>query len=100
MNQYDLNGRVALITGGGSGLGRGIGQALAELGAIVVAADIQTEPAEEAEPGILMYFSQPGESLWDIAKRYRVSCDSLKRMNPDLEENGGDQPQRVILWRK
>ena len=44
MNQYDLNGRVALITGGGSGLGRGIGQALAELGAIVVAADIQTEP--------------------------------------------------------
>ena len=48
MNQYDLNGRVALITGGGSGLGRGIGQALAELGAIVVAADIQTEPAEEA----------------------------------------------------
>ena len=48
MNQYDLNGRVALITGGGSGLGRGIGQALAEQGAIVVAADIQTEPAEEA----------------------------------------------------
>lgn len=61
---------------------------------------VAQEPAEEAEPGILMYFSQPGESLWDIAKRYRVSCDSLKRMNPDLEENGGDQPQRVILWRK
>ena len=28
------------------------------------------EPAEEAEPGILMYFSQPGESLWDIANEH------------------------------
>ena len=61
---------------------------------------VEQEPAEEAEPGILMYFSQPGESLWDIAKRYRVSCDSLKRMNPDLEEEGSTQAQRVILWRK
>lgn len=34
---------------------------------------VEQEPAEEAEPGILMYFSQPGESLWDIAKRYRVA---------------------------
>ena len=58
------------------------------------------QPAGETEKGILMYFSQPGESLWDIAKRYRVSCDSLKRMNPELEEGAATQPQRVILWRK
>ena len=60
---------------------------------------VEREPSGEAEPGILVCFSQPGESLWDIAKRYRVSCDSLKRMNPDLEEGGG-QARQVILWRK
>lgn len=60
---------------------------------------VDSQPSEEAEPGILIYFSQPQESLWDIAKRYRVSCDSLKRMNPDLNESDG-QARQVILWRK
>ena len=71
-----------------------------QLASEALVTQVEQEPAEEAEPGILMYFSQPGESLWDIAKRYRVSCDSLKRMNPDLEEEGSTQAQRVILWRK
>lgn len=71
-----------------------------QLASEALVTQVEQEPAEEAEPGILMYFSQPGESLWDIAKRYRVSCDSLKRMNPDLEEDGSTQAQRVILWRK
>lgn len=62
--------------------------------------DVITLPAEKAEPGIILYFSQAGESLWDIAKRYRVSLDSLKRMNPALEDGASEQPQRVILWRR
>lgn len=60
--------------------------------------DIAKEPAQPAEPGILLCFSQPGEGVWEIAKRYRVSCDSLKRMNPALED--GVEGQRVILWRR
>ena len=60
--------------------------------------DVTEQPAPEPEPGILLCFSQPGESLWEIAKRYRVSCDSLRRMNPALEE--GDGAEQVILWRR
>ena len=56
-------------------------------------------PAEESEPGILLCFSQPEETVWEIAKRYRVSPESLRRMNPDLQD-GSAQPQRVILWRR
>lgn len=61
---------------------------------------VTAQPSEETEPGILLCFSQPGETLWDIAKRYRVSCDSLQNMNPSLSEAGLCEPQRVILWRK
>lgn len=60
---------------------------------------VTTQSAEAAEPGILLCFSQDGETVWDIAKRYRVSPESLKRMNPQLED-GGTSAQKVILWRR
>jgi NAD(P)-dependent dehydrogenase (short-subunit alcohol dehydrogenase family) len=42
----DLNGRVAVVTGGAAGIGRGISQALLEEGARVVVADVE-EPVLE-----------------------------------------------------
>jgi NADP-dependent 3-hydroxy acid dehydrogenase YdfG len=42
-----LVGKIALITGGGSGLGAAIAHTLAEAGAVAIAADIQVERAEQ-----------------------------------------------------
>lgn len=42
----DIKGQVALITGGGQGLGKAICQVLAEAGAIVIVGDIKTENAQ------------------------------------------------------
>ncbi|MFB6296317.1 MAG: SDR family NAD(P)-dependent oxidoreductase [Halobacteriales archaeon] len=44
MPSYDLEDRVAIVTGGSSGIGRGIAVRLAEAGATVVVADVQREP--------------------------------------------------------
>ena len=41
-----LNGKVAIVTGGGSGLGEAIGKALAKRGVKVVLSDIKVKGAE------------------------------------------------------
>jgi len=48
----DMNGKVAIVTGGGSGLGEAIGKALARRGATVVLSDINTDGAERVAADI------------------------------------------------
>jgi NAD(P)-dependent dehydrogenase (short-subunit alcohol dehydrogenase family) len=47
-----FNGAVAIITGGASGIGRALSEALARRGAIVVLADLQIECAQDAVTSI------------------------------------------------
>jgi len=51
------------------------------------------------EEGIVLYFTQPGESLWDIARRYRVPVTDVRNLNPDL---GGEPKtgQGVVVWHR
>ncbi len=51
-----------------------------------VLVDAQTQPAQETFRGITLYYLQPGETLWDAAKRCRLPMEEIKRLNPSLED--------------
>jgi len=69
---FNLTGRVAIVTGGGSGLGREFCDVLAEFGADVVCPDIYKERAEETCEIIKKYGHEALAMAVDVSKHDQV----------------------------
>jgi len=66
---FDLTGRVALVTGAGSGIGRTTAEVLAGAGATVVCADINAATAAETASGILGQGGRAESAALDVSVR-------------------------------
>ena len=67
-----LAGKVAIVTGAGSGMGRAGAEAFAAEGAIIVVADIDAEKAERVAARIAERGGQAVARLVDVAESTRV----------------------------
>ena len=72
-----FGGKVAIVTGGGSGLGEAIGKALAARGAKVVLSDIRRESAERVASEIAKAGGTAGAFLQDTARP--EDCEAVVR---------------------
>ena len=52
IDQFKVNGKVAIVTGGAMGLGKAIAEALAQAGADIVITDIKLDLAQETAKAI------------------------------------------------
>ena len=71
---FDLTGRVALVTGAGSGIGRTTAEVLAAAGAVVVCGDINQAAAQETAVGIAEAGGDAEPAQVDVSKRGALSA--------------------------
>ncbi len=89
----DPNGKVALVTGGGSGIGRATSIALAQAGASVVVADVNEDGGRET---VRMIEEGDGKAAFvktDVTKRDEIERDGGLRRG-DVRGTGYRLQQR------
>ena len=80
---FRLDGRTAIVTGAGSGIGQAIALRMAGAGASVVCADIVPELAEETVEAIRSEGGTARSAIVDVSKRDQV--DELVASVPELD---------------
>jgi NAD(P)-dependent dehydrogenase (short-subunit alcohol dehydrogenase family) len=73
-NLFDLTGKAALITGGGSGLGRAIAEGLAQFGAAVSLVDVSREAVDAAAEDIVRLGGRALALRCDVTRREQVEA--------------------------
>ena len=76
---------------------RGSGLETQEANLATEAERVEAEPPSES---LILYFTQPGEETWDIARRYRLPRAQLMEMNHGLEKAEPTPGQSVVVWHR
>ena len=103
-DRFSLDGRVAIITGGGTGIGRGAALVLAEHGADVVLAARRPEPLESTAKEIAALgrraLAVPTD-VTDAAACQRLVDTTLSefgRVDILVNNSGGAEPKPIKKW--
>lgn len=99
---FSLNGRIALVTGGASGIGAGIATVLAESGATVVIADVNSPEAESHAAALTSRGYRAGALRIDLAEESSVvrgCAEAIARFGTPwaLVNNAGLQDRQPLL---
>jgi NAD(P)-dependent dehydrogenase (short-subunit alcohol dehydrogenase family) len=104
MSRFDLTGRVAVITGGGTGIGRGAALVLAEHGANVVLAGRRPEPLESTAAEIRTLGRQAIPISTDVtdteacAQLVETTVAELGRLDILVNNAGGAETKSIRTW--
>ncbi len=65
---FRIDGEVAIVTGGGAGIGEGIAETFAEAGASVLVSDLNAETAAKVAEGIVAKGGKAVSIACDVTK--------------------------------
>jgi 7-alpha-hydroxysteroid dehydrogenase len=107
---FQLEGQVALVTGAGAGIGRGIAEMFAGAGAAVVVSDLKQETADEVAKGIVEAGGRAVGLACNVTKEadleaaVQVAIDSFGSLTILVNNAGGggpkpfDMPMEDFRW--
>ena len=59
----------------------------------------EKELEEKEEHSIIIYFVKPGDTLWNIAKRYKSTVENIKQINNIEDEDKIEANQQLFIPR-
>ena len=60
----------------------------------------EIEMEGEADSGIYIYFVQPGDSLWSVAKKYNTTINSILKYNEIADEEALEAGSKIMIFKK
>lgn len=67
---------------------------------VIIVSDIEQEKENSQEfDSMYMYIVKKGDTLWDIAKKYKTTVDKIANINNILDENKIDIGQKILIIR-
>lgn len=102
MNEYDYGDKVAIVTGGGSGIGEAIARMMAAAGAKVVVADVDTAGGErvvkeiDAEGGTASFVQVDVSDPAQVEAMVRTTVDLYGRLDVAVNNAGIGGPSAPV----
>ena len=103
-DRFSLDGRVAIVTGGGTGIGRGAALVLAEHGADIVLAARRAEPLESTADEIEALGRRALAVPTDVTSREQcqrlvdTTVHEMGRVDVLVNNAGGAQTKSIMRW--